>query len=47
MTVAAPLVARALSRDVEANLGRLKDILEEPANQPAAGALERGPVHRT
>jgi uncharacterized membrane protein len=42
MTVAAPLLARSLSRDVEANLARLKDILEEPANQAAADALERG-----
>jgi carbon monoxide dehydrogenase subunit G len=42
MTVAAPLVARTLRRDVEANLARLKDILEEPANQAAADALERG-----
>lgn len=35
MTIAAPLVARALSRDVEANLARLKDVLEEPAHQAA------------
>ncbi|HEY3436643.1 MAG TPA: hypothetical protein VGK35_03035, partial [Actinotalea sp.] len=41
MTVAAPLVARTLSRDVEANLARLKDILEEPANQAAADTLGR------
>lgn len=37
MTIAAPLVARTLTRDVEANLARLKGILEELATQTAAG----------
>jgi carbon monoxide dehydrogenase subunit G len=44
MTIAAPLVARTLSRDVDSNLALLKDILEEPANEAAADTLDRGPV---
>ena len=47
MSVAEPLVARALSRDVVANLARLTSILEaSPAAAPANSAWRRSGVTR-
>jgi hypothetical protein len=48
MSVAAPLLARSLSRDVEANLARLKNLLEDdPAYQAGTTSPERGSAHES